>query len=227
MLALPRGAAGWVLRQARTVLSAIGSNPVLQRLGARLSEPRRPDPVGRPDHRHGGRPEHPRRLAGHRPSRAVRRLQDRRRRQRLVAADPLTARQARPDRHPHRQRTRHAPARWSADWSSASPPTRSPRPSSGAWPPSPAWSARSARASSSTGSWAWSVGASWLRWAVELLALPLVIAPSLVVDLGAGLRRPRSVPLTSVRPGHVGEAASVATADDDRRSGPRGANGGR
>ena len=37
VLALPRGAAGWVLRQARTVLSALGGNPALQRLGARLA----------------------------------------------------------------------------------------------------------------------------------------------------------------------------------------------
>src|SRR4051812_12488238 len=37
VLALPRGAAGWVLRQARTVLSALGSNPDLGRLGARLA----------------------------------------------------------------------------------------------------------------------------------------------------------------------------------------------
>ncbi|KRF44602.1 hypothetical protein ASH01_11460 [Terrabacter sp. Soil811] len=37
LLALPRGAAGWVLRQARTVVSALGGNPLLQRLGARLS----------------------------------------------------------------------------------------------------------------------------------------------------------------------------------------------
>ncbi|MGO4602519.1 hypothetical protein [Terrabacter sp. 2YAF2] len=37
ILALPRGAAGWVLRQARTVLSALGGNPALQRLGARLT----------------------------------------------------------------------------------------------------------------------------------------------------------------------------------------------
>ncbi|TQM57825.1 hypothetical protein [Humibacillus xanthopallidus] len=37
VLALPRGAAGWVLRQARTALSALGSNPVLAGLGGRLS----------------------------------------------------------------------------------------------------------------------------------------------------------------------------------------------
>jgi hypothetical protein len=37
VLALPRGAGGWVLRQARTALSMLGSNPVLARLGARLS----------------------------------------------------------------------------------------------------------------------------------------------------------------------------------------------
>ncbi|MGO4599472.1 hypothetical protein [Terrabacter sp. 2RAF25] len=37
VLALPRGAAGWALRQARTVMSALGGDPVLQRLGARLA----------------------------------------------------------------------------------------------------------------------------------------------------------------------------------------------
>lgn len=37
MLALPRSAAGWVLRQARMVLSALGSNPFLNRLGTRLA----------------------------------------------------------------------------------------------------------------------------------------------------------------------------------------------
>ncbi|GAA5031848.1 hypothetical protein GCM10023258_30400 [Terrabacter aeriphilus] len=36
VLALPRGAAGWVLRQARTLLSALGGNPTVRRLSARL-----------------------------------------------------------------------------------------------------------------------------------------------------------------------------------------------
>src|SRR3954463_11969811 len=36
-LALPRGAAGWVLRQARTVLSRLSGHPALGRLGARLA----------------------------------------------------------------------------------------------------------------------------------------------------------------------------------------------
>ncbi|GAA3721352.1 hypothetical protein GCM10022399_42140 [Terrabacter ginsenosidimutans] len=37
VLALPRGAAGWVLRRVQAVMSALGGNPVLQRLGARLA----------------------------------------------------------------------------------------------------------------------------------------------------------------------------------------------
>ena len=36
ILALPRGAAGWVLRHTSTVLSALADNPTLARLGARL-----------------------------------------------------------------------------------------------------------------------------------------------------------------------------------------------
>ena len=36
VLALPRGAAGWVLRHTRTVVSALAGNPTLARLGQRL-----------------------------------------------------------------------------------------------------------------------------------------------------------------------------------------------
>ena len=38
VLALPRGAAGWVLRHARSVLSALGTNPTLARIGNRLRD---------------------------------------------------------------------------------------------------------------------------------------------------------------------------------------------
>src|SRR3954469_8692623 len=37
VLALPGGAAGWVLRQSRTVLSAIGSSPLLSRMATGLA----------------------------------------------------------------------------------------------------------------------------------------------------------------------------------------------
>lgn len=37
LLAFPRGAVGWVLRQAHTVLSALGGNPVLSRIATRLA----------------------------------------------------------------------------------------------------------------------------------------------------------------------------------------------
>ncbi|MGO4598511.1 hypothetical protein [Terrabacter sp. 2RAF25] len=37
LLTLPRGAAGWVLRQARNILSALGGNPVLSRIATRLA----------------------------------------------------------------------------------------------------------------------------------------------------------------------------------------------
>ena len=193
LLALPRGAAGWVLRQARTVLSALGSNPALAAARRPALRARRPDPVGRADHRRRRRPQHPRRLAGHRPSRALPRLQGRRRRHGALAADPLTARQARPDRHPDRHRPRHR--------RHGSPPSgRRRRRPPGHPDPRPRRGLRGGLVRPVSQSVVVHrllgrlVGASWLRWAIELLALPLVLAPSLVIDLGAGLRRPRSVP---------------------------------
>ena len=154
LLALPRGAAGWVLRQARTVLSAIGSNPVLERLGARLSG------LGDLIRSVGPIPATAAVLSipavWRATVRAARFLGSK-----IAAGASTLWQQTRsllgklgPDRHPHRRRASPTPAPWSADCSSGSPSTRSPRPSPGAWPPSLAWSGRSARASSSTGSWA-------------------------------------------------------------------------
>ena len=212
LLALPRGAAGWVLRQARTVLSALGSNPVLERLGARLSS--LGDLI---------------RSVGPIPAAAA-----------VLSIPAVWRATVRVGRFLGSKIAAGASALWQQTRSLLGKlgPTGT-RIATGlanagtvvrrlvigvaAHPVTQTIVRGVASVAGLVRPVSQSVvvhrllgrlvGASWLRWALELLALPLVIAPGLVVDVSAGLRRPRPVPLTSARPGHVGEAASVATAE--------------